>query len=238
MENMIRIAVVDDEEVFVQTIANRIRVILNNANVNFELQSFTNGTALLEKCNCSHFNLVFLDIDMPEVTGIDIAQKIRMKQSDTEMVFVTNKDDLVYDAIRYTPFRFIRKSRFEMEIEEALENYLAKRQNQKISYLFSTEQGKRPINVIGVLYIEVQSHKLTIHQQEGVFIANGNLSDVEKEITKYGFIRIHKSFLVNFRCINLINQREVILDDGTALPLSRGKLEIAKMELMRFLRGI
>ena len=136
------------------------------------------------------------------------------------------------------PFRFIRKSRFSQEIGEALENYLRKRREQKAMYFFSVDDGKRPVNVVSLIYAEVQSHKLTVHCEEESFEANGNLSDVEKAIAGYGFVRIHKSYLVNLRYISLIRKSEIILDDGTSLPLSRRKLESVKMELVRFARGI
>ena len=175
---------------------------------------------------------------MPQITGIDIAKKLRIKLESTEIIFVTNKDEMVYDIIQYTPFRFIRKSRLEIEIEEALETYLKKKNHQNAIYFFSTEQGKKPVNIVTIVYIEVKSHKLTIYEQDKVFSANGNLNTIEKEISQYGFIRIHKSYLVNFRYINLICQKEVTLDNGNTLPLSRRKFESTKKELMRFSREI
>lgn len=238
MEAMIRIAVVDDEDVFEKMVSERIRDYLQDKPFGLEIRTFRDGAAFLAKCRTETFDLVFLDIDMPQLTGIEIAQRLRMKQADTELVFVSNKEELVYETFQYTPFRFIRKSRFELEIGEALECYLIKRRNQSMMYGFSTEQGSKLVNAIAVRYIEVRSHKLTVHLQETAFTANGNLSDVEKEIGQCGFIRIHKSFLVNFRSIDLINHREVLLDDGRSLPLSRGRQEAVKLALMRFSRGL
>ena len=238
MEEKIYVAVVDDEEVMANIISNRVREYLHNQIIAFDLTTYTDGASFLQQCKSTHFDLIFLDIDMPDITGLDIAHKIRMKQSHTEMIFITNKDDLVYDTIRYTPLRFIRKSRLDLEFEESIASFLVKLQNQKAAVLFSTDQGKRPVNVITVMYIDVQSHKLTIHLPDEVLTANGNLSDVEKLIKNYGFIRIHNSYLVNFRYISLINQKSVILDNEAVLPLSRGKYQTAKMELMRFSRGI
>ncbi len=238
MSDLIEIAVVDDEKLFVQVVEKRINNYLMHMNIEFNISLFTDGTQFIEACNNTYFDLIFLDIDMPEVTGLDIAHKLRMRQLESEMVFITNKDELVYDTIRYAPFRFIRKSRFEVEFEESLHTFLEKRKNSQASYLFSTDDGKKPVNVITILYIEVQSHKMKVHFKDYVLAANGNLSDVEKSIINYGFIRIHKSYLVNFRYINLINQKSVILDDGSILPLSRGKLEMAKKELMRLSRGV
>lgn len=236
MEHPIRIAVVDDEDAFAQRLKARITAFLTQQQIPAEVTVFTSGRAMLESCADTQYDLIFLDIDMPEITGLDIARKLRIQEADTEMIFITNYDDLVYDTIRYTPFRFIRKSRLAIEFEEALQAFLAKMHSRTTMYLFQTEQGKRPVHAASIVYIEVQSHRLTVHLPEEAFLAGGNLSDVEKDISRHGFIRIHKSYLVNFRYISLINQKNVILDDGTALPLSRGKLASVKTELMRFSR--
>ena len=70
------------------------------------------------------------------------------------------------------------------------------------------------------------------------FIANGNLKDIENEIAEYGFIRIHQSYLVNFQYINIIKQKEIVLDNGQSLPISRGKYENVKMQFVRFSREL
>lgn len=238
MEQHIRIAAVDDEPIFTAMVKETIETHMKNAGEDYEMQTFSGGNKLLSSDREKPFDLVLLDIDMPEITGIEIARKLRTKQKDTAIIFITNKDELVYETIRYTPFRFIRKSRFAEEIGEALENYLRKRRDQRAVYFFSVDEGKRPVNVVSLIYAEVQSHKLTVHCEEESFEANGNLSDVEKAVAGYGFVRIHKSYLVNLRYITLIRKNEIILDDGTSLPLSRRKLESVKMELVRFARGI
>ena len=238
MEQHIRIAAVDDEPIFTAMVKETIEAHMKNAGEDYKMQIFSGGNELLSSDREKPFDLVLLDIDMPQITGIEIARELRMKREDTAIIFVTNKDELVYETIQYTPFRFIRKSRFSQEISEALENYLRKRREQKAVYFFSVDDGKRPVNVVSLIYAEVQSHKLTVHCEEESFEANGNLSDVEKAIAGYGFVRIHKSYLVNLRYISLIRKSEIILDDGTSLPLSRRKLESVKMELVRFARGI
>ena len=77
MDDLIRIAVVDDEEVFVSLISNKIRLFLQNEGTAFELQTFTSGSSLLEDSGASQYDLVFLDIEMPDVTGLDIARTLR-----------------------------------------------------------------------------------------------------------------------------------------------------------------
>lgn len=235
---MIEIAILDDEEIFVKLIQKKVLEVLGHLHVESKIFTFTDSVEMLHESTRHHFDLLFLDIDMPNITGLDIAHKLRMKNIDTEVIFVTNKDELVYDTFKYGPFRFIRKSRFDSEIEEALQNFVKKVNHKKISIFLSTENGKKPVKVLDIMYIEVQSHKLTVHMSNSIISANGNLNDIESEILKYGFIRIHKSYLVNYRPISFIHQKEVILDDGTSLPISRRKFEYAQDELMRFSREL
>lgn len=236
MEHPISIAVVDDEEAFAQSLKARITAFLTQQQIPAEVAVFTSGHAMLDSCIAVQYDLVFLDIDMPDVTGLDIARKLRMKDTPAELIFITNYDNLVYDTIRYAPFRFIRKSRLAAEFEEALQAFLAGRRSRMTTFFFLTEQGRRPVNAADVVYVEVQSHKLTVHLPDEVFLAGGNLSDVEAVLAEHGFLRIHKSYLVNFRYISRISYKEIVLDDGTALPLSRGKLESVKRDMMRWTR--
>ena len=173
---------------------------------------------------------------MPDVSGMTIAKKIRMQEENLEIVFITNKDELVYDAIKVVPFRFIRKSRFDEEIQEALHEFIAKSNSRKSFYTFLTSNGEKTVQTVHIRYIEVSSHKLSIHLLNESFVTNGNLKDIEELFYTYGFIKIHQSFLVNFRFINYIKRNEVILDDGKMLPLSRSRYEQTKFEYMRLSR--
>lgn len=235
---MLEIAIIDDEKVFVDILHNKVSALLSDMNADYRITTFVESEKLLQASSHQQFDLLFLDIDMPNITGMDIAHRIRLKNMNTEVIFVTNKEELVYDTIKYGPFRFIRKSRLELEIEEALRNYLKKSGQKNVTRFFSTDNGKTSVKVIDIVYVEVQSHKLTIHLNDKTIYANGNLNDIESDIEKYGFIRIHKSYLVNFRYIEFIHQKEVILDDGNALPLSRRKLDFVQKELMRFTREL
>lgn len=233
---MIRIAIVDDEQIILNSIRKKIEKILYDLNAEFEIQDFTSGKAALKEITEKGFDIIFLDIDMPDVSGMTIAKKLRMQEENLEIVFITNKDELVYDAIKVFPFRFIRKSRFDEEIQEALCEFIAKSNNRKSVYIFSTPNGEKAVQTAQIRYIEVSSHKLSIHLLNESFITSGNLKDIEELFYTYGFIKIHQSYLANFRFINYIKRNEVILDNGTALPLSRSRYEKTKFEYMRLSR--
>lgn len=204
----------------------------------FEIYDYTDAVVALKEIEKSSFDILFLDIDMPEISGMEIAKKLRVQEENIDIVFITNKEELVYDAIKFTPFRFIRKYRFEDEIEEAVNEFMNKFGKNNYTYMFSTPQGKKGVLVTRIKYIEVMSHKLNVHGIKESFIANGNLKDIEDIFYDYGFLKVHQSYLVNYRFINLIKHKEVIIDNGTTLPISRGKYEKIKFDYMRFSREI
>ncbi len=235
---MLHIAVCDDDKIILDSIGDTIANTMKEYETDFTIMKFVDGKSLIKSYSEQRFDIIFLDIDMPDVTGIDIAKKLRNYSNEVEIIFVTNKDEMVYETIKYSPFRFIRKSRFESEINEAIENYLEKQSKHNYSVFFATEDGKKAVAVNDIVYIEVKSHKLTVHTTLHVVEANGNLKNVESEISEYGFIRIHQSYLVNFRFIDVVRQKSVVLDNEEILPLGRGRYEDVKMSLMRFSREI
>ena len=233
---MVRIAVVDEEKIMSEIIYYRVKNVMYYQRQDYILNTFTSGKELLEEHEADPFDLVFLDIDMPEITGLQIAQKLRDRDSNIEIVFVTNKSELVYESFKYTPFRFIRKTRMDYEIEETITSFLAKREKSKVTYVFSLKEGKKTVTLTDIIYIEAHSHKLSVFMSGSYFVANGNMKDIEKSISEFGFIRVHQSFLVNYRYIFFVKPKEIILDNGNSLPISRGKVEIVQEELMRFLK--
>lgn len=235
---MIRIAIVDDEKIILRSIHKKIEGLFCKAGVKFEIYDYTDAVVALKEIEKSSFDILFLDIDMPEISGMEIAKKLRVQEENIDIVFITNKEELVYDAIKFTPFRFIRKYRFEDEIEEAVNEFMNKFGKNNYTYMFSTPQGKKGVLVTRIKYIEVMSHKLNVHGIKESFIANGNLKDIEDIFYDYGFLKVHQSYLVNYRFINLIKHKEVIIDNGTTLPISRGKYEKIKFDYMRFSREI
>lgn len=237
---MINIAIVDDNLEYLKIIHEHIDNIMNEIKCDqYILKTFTDGIQLIE--SGIKYDLLLLDIDMPMINGFELAEKINNNASmkyATTIIYISTYDNLVYESFKYSPLRFIRKNRINEELPEAIQAFLCKREHNGYPLMFSTDLGKRSIPVNDIIYIEVQSHKLYVHEKEKLTIANGNLKDVEDQLCAYGFIKTHQSFLVNFRYINFIKHSEIILDNGTSIPLSRGRYEQVKKEYMLLTREL
>ena len=98
---MLKIAVVDDEIVFVESLINKITAVCEKLNLKFKIDKYSNGFDILE--NYSKYHLIFLDIEMPSIDGIATAKRINELKSSAEIpfiVYVTSHDELVFDALK------------------------------------------------------------------------------------------------------------------------------------------
>lgn len=236
---MIRAAICDDEPTILNYLNNHISNGLKQQGADIHIDTFTSGRNLLDAYKAEPFDMVFLDIDMPEISGFDVAEKIN-GIGEPLIVFVTSHDELVFSSIRFRPFRFIRKTYLENELPETLEaviNEVTKR-NSGSKFTFQTKTGEVFVDLSSVEYIEIYGHwlKVCIKDDEPLE-CYGSLSDFERQLEEYDFVRTHKSYLVNCKFIFVIEKNQVVLDDKTVIPLSRYKVDTAKNKFKNLLRS-
>ncbi|MDR2572327.1 MAG: LytTR family DNA-binding domain-containing protein [Oscillospiraceae bacterium] len=233
-----KIAVCDDEQVVVNQLENQVSDFFKKKEIEIELHTYNDGNLLLADSEKILFDVLLLDIEMPSISGMEIANTIREENEYVNIIFVTNRDDLVYDSLEFTPHRFIRKSVLDSGLDEALTALVKKIESKNIFYEFVTDKGKVNLNISEIMYIEVFGHKLTIRLKDKVFETRGSLNKLEKEFKNKGFIRIHKCYLVNFRFIFSINSKDILLDDKSSLPLSRYKINETKLKFQILTRSM
>ncbi len=235
---MIRAAVCDDEANFLDHIHKRISEELRDRGAEYSLDRFISGERFLEAHSEQPYDVVFLDIDMPQTGGFEVAERINTLS--TLIVFVTSHDELVYSSFKFQPFRFIRKAYLEQELPEIIDAVISKIAERAAEKKFTlrAKNGSVVIDLRGLEYIEIYGHRLLVHVKGGEPLeCYGSLSELEKELLRYDFVRTHKSYLVNCACIYSIEKNQVILDDKTAIPLSRYKSETVRNKFVKLLQG-
>lgn len=192
------------------------------------------------------FGLLFLDIDMPQQDGIRFGEQLRALGSGADIIFVSNMDDRVYDVFRVHPWCFVRKSRFGEEIGGVVREYVQTLHSRVLHVTLQGVDGQvRSVRPEDIHYVESAGkvQKLFLRRDGEPFCVRSSLYELEETLSPQGFLRIHKGFLVNYRCIRKITSRAVILDSGEDLPIGRGRLEqtreryLALMKWKGALRG-
>lgn len=180
-----------------------------------ELRNVAQIEALLEK---QEVDAVFLDIDMPYISGDDVAEALVEKYPNLSIIFFTNREEMVFDVIRFKPYRFIKKQD-TAKIEDVM-NTLVQRSEQKGHILI--EKGKAElvkVHVREILYIEAVNHQIVYHMQEEQIISRGSIAKLAKEFGKFGFVRAHMGCLVNIRHIKYVDKKNIQMNDGTCIVL-------------------
>lgn len=233
--NMIRIAICDDEEVFLDEIRNIITKMQEKIEQRIHIETFSNSKSLLfamEKRDS--FDILFMDIELGNENGIEITEKIKKKYPGLVVIYVTSHQEYVYEIFKTEPLDFIRKPLDKNRIEECLFRALDKCYN--LDYLkVRYKGGILHIKIKDIVYIYTEKKKLYICMvDEGEYAISAKLDYIEEELKRYDeFIRIQKSFLVNFNYVKRYEQQMVVLQDGKICSISRDKKDEVRERYMK-----
>lgn len=206
-----------------------------------EINIYTSGRELLEHIEKESCDLLLLDIDMPEINGMDIAKRLNDTKSGNEarkmlLVFVTSHDELVYESFKYHPFGFIRKHYFDEEIKKVLKDCKRELESNVRHFAFRSEGLDTRLLLSDIKYFEADSNYLKIYTKDVEYRFRSTMTAVENALEQQGFIRIHKGFLVNQAYVKSLNSDVANLTDGTVLPMGKTYVDEAKDKLMRYMR--
>lgn len=233
---MVKVAFCDDEAKILEDLSVKIKSEFENLSCEIDLYTTENSIELLEYLKNYPVDILFLDIDMPTISGMEIAQTLLNSEIKTLLVFVTGQDALVYKSFKYHPFGFIRKTYFDEEISGVVKSLVEEMQKSSDTFLFKTNDGFNRIKLRDILYFESESNYINLHTKESVYKFRSTVSAIEKELSTKGFIRTHKGFLVNQEHIFSVKSENVVLSNNVVLPIGRTNRDVIKARIMRYMR--
>lgn len=234
------LAICDDEADILEVVSGAISNTFRKYEIDVTTEIFKNARDLERRMGEQEFGLIFLDIDMPGTDGITFARKLRGTNSQTDIIFISNREDKVFDALRVNPAGFIRKRRFLEDVPAVIEQWMKMHGGKKRSSLITkTEDGTLSIPVDTILYIEGTGRHQQIHSKEGAepVSINYTMKDLEDQLSDKGFLRIHKGYLVNYRFIRRLKNTAAVLTNGEELPISRLRVQEIRNQYLEFMQG-
>ncbi len=189
----------------------------------------------LWRCLCNEScDVVFLDIDMPDMNGLDIASKMSELPCSPLLIFVTSHDELVYDSLKFHPFGFVRKNYLKEELNEILDDCI-RTVSVKRDFSFTTPAGNMRIPLKDILYFESEGNYLKLISTIEKYRFRSTLYAVENAVKEFGFVRVHKGYLVNQIAVKLLGKDELVLVNDERIPIGKSYAETAKKTLMRYM---
>ena len=237
---MYHIAICDDEKEILNEIVRKIKASFDEKEIPAEYVPMNDARALMEFLKKQTVDVLFLDIDMPYFSGMDIAGFIREKGLKTILVFVTSHDALVYQTFAYRPFGFIRKTHMDEELKEVTERICKELMDRKQELLLAKGQEITRIRIKDIFYIEAEGNYLDIFGKHGVIKYRETMTNMETELSGKGFIRCHKGYLVHSDYIEKIRSAEIEVVCGeeiTIIPIGRSYEKEVKRKIMELFRN-
>lgn len=231
----LNIAICDDEKYYRNYIENVVKGYLVKEDVRFQIELFVNGEAFCEKEeNIQKFDIIFLDIEMDGMNGMETAYFIREKNPEIDIVFITVTSDYVFEGYNVRAVRYIMKKEIDKLMLDCLADIIKRRKFSSYSMEFPFVGGKRSILLEDLLYIESQSHKLQFIKKSENLYMYGQINKLESKMLDFNFVRCHQSFLVNLGHIEQISNYTICLSDGSKIPVSRPRYSEVKQRYLQY----
>ena len=228
------VVICDDERYFADGLERQIQSYAALKDVKVGIKTFYTTKTLLS-ADLSNCDALFLDIDMPETTGMEAARIIRMNYPDLILVFITGWIEYAPAGYRVNAFRYLLKKKLSEELPVCLDEIRAKLYENAAMITVQTRDRTLELAIKNILYAEGTSHRsVFLHLKEGGAIeCVGKLSDYEARLSDNGFLRLQKSYLANMEHIVKIRNYIATLRDGTELKVSeRQYAQVKKQFLM------
>lgn len=237
---MFNIAICDDDKYFCVREEQVIAEYMNQKGYAYQIDTFQLGDALLNsEKNISEYDIIFLDIKMDKIDGIETAKRIREVARDTYIVFVTAFIEYSLEGYKVDAVRYLLKDNdfLDKAIFECLDAVMDKKNYKENKHIFQFQEEKKEIYLNDIIYIDSNLHKLTFHMAKGSrkeYTMYERLDIIDELLQQADFCRIHKSYLVNLRYLEGIERYSATLLGGIHLPVSKSRYLNARNEWISY----
>ena len=225
------VVIVEDNQKDASLIKSYLEKFAKEKQIDIVVNEFLNPILFLEQYSLT-YDIVFMDIHMPIMNGLECAKKLRVIDKNVVLIFITNLAQYAVNGYEVNALDFIVKPisyyNFSLKTQRALK-YLEDNHDVKIK--IKTLNGIAVLSIKEILYIEIFNHSLVFYTNDNNFIeSNGQLLEIENELLSYDFFRCSRNYLVNLRYVRSINDNFVFIGDK--------KLEISRRRKKSFIEAL
>lgn len=236
---MIKIGICDDVIITTQEIESYILEVSNYYPQKIEIEIFYSGEEFCDRLNedC-HFDIIFMDIEMGNINGIDAIKKLREKNQETLIIYVSSKQNYFMDLFEVQPFQFILKPINQDEFNRKFE--LAYEKICRQSYCFEFKIGTTIVRipVKDIICFESCQRYIFMMTKDNSYKFYMKLSEIKKELEEYNFLLLHQSYLVNLEYIKEMHYSYAVLLNNQVINISEKRRKDIRKEYIIMIRRI
>lgn len=234
---MYRIAVVEDEQQYRDEVCQYIEQYATEHQLKFDVTTYTDGQEIVGDVQ-KHYDIIFFDIEMTLLNGMDAAKVIRERDVNVVMVFITNMAQYAIEGYEVGALDFVLKPidyyGFSFRLARALGRVQKKQGN--LEFAINTPGGIKKLNSNDIYYIEIENRFLVYHTAEGDFSQRGTLQSAEEMFQNYHFVKCNHWYLVNLKYVTEIEEN-IVHVAGSRLEISRRNRAHFLKEVTEYIGG-
>ncbi len=233
---MILIGICDDEKLHRQTITQLCEQFFEEFEQEHTYIEFASGEEVLAYQG-DQLHLLFLDIEMGDVSGLDVLDSLRESDKIWRIAFASSHGEQRLDTIDMKTLAFLDKPLSYEGVKKCLEIAIAENA-RNISATFTLLDGKKDFKLSEIVYIRAEKHYMSVCAKQCDFMGYDSMKQVEEQLQGTTMIRIHKSYLANMQYIKKLTAEEVLMSNGKRLPIGRKYKSVVKEAFYQFVRSV
>jgi len=236
-----RIAICDDVPVDRQIITEYLLRYSEENLIDIQIEEFAGGEKLLSAFSSSPFKIIFIDIYLDGISGVETAYKIREADKDCAIIFITSSVDYRADGFEVGAIHYLVKPVTYKAAAAAMERCRHHFASEEKYFNITSERQVIRIKLKNVLYAEVYGKKVFIHTVDGTYKTYKSMSEITYLLQEGPFLRCHRCYLVNMQHISRILNENFQLSNGEKVPIRKNgrqkTKDIFNDYLFRCIRG-
>lgn len=220
-----RTAICDDSNADRESIAGVVRRWAEAAGHRVQVSEYPSAASFLfQYAGDRNYHILLLDVEMRDISGIDLAKRVRAEGGRAEIVFITSHFEFIAEGYEVDALHYLVKPVAEQKLFSVLDRAAARLAAEPPSVLISCDGITVKLPETDILYAEAFAHYLEIHTKSGVYRIKESITAFSEKLSP-DFYRAHRSYLVNLKAVERISRTAVRLAGGAEIPLARGKYD-------------
>ncbi len=229
----ITVAIVDDETMFRVLTRKKLEDVMRRIPFLFTIREYSSGVQFLKDREV--FDIVFMDIAMPEMSGLETAEKYREYCPNGILIFLTAYDEYMKAGYKVNAFRYLGKQDGAGDFFEAVKSAVLLIQTKQKMQFQLVNSGNIFVSLDDIVYIEAQARSVMMHIKSGEILPiRSKISDLTEILEKKGFYLVHRAYLVNMRYARSCVANEVVFTTLETVPISERRCQEFKKVLSDF----
>lgn len=233
----LHVGICDDESASAEYVSATVHRWAEARDCTVGIDCFSSAEAFLFEYEADTYDILLLDIEMDRINGVDLAKQLRARKDDTQIVFVTGYPDFIAEGYEVSALHYLMKPVRPEKLFEVLDRAAAARQKGRRYVLLPDGKELLRLPADEIVYGESDGHYVLLHTERGTHRLRMTVPELETCLGA-GFFRVSRSYVAGLAHVSRVTRTDVLLGDGTSIPLGRGMYDPVSRALVEYLRGL